>query len=400
MSVVFVDRTGQQCEENLDVSLYREAEAEKLSVRQLINKKYPTSVDGADAFTQMCASAGLFFQPDLKNGVKAPTIKQLLDSPVRNASGTVVREAAPESRILFPAAIIEYVESRLARDNTSGPNAFDNMVAVSQSITGNRFEQPIVDYNTFGGPEQARSRRIAQLDKPTMMVSITASDVTRTIPTSAIGLEMSKEAQQAFTLDFIALTLVRYFAVERFNIMQETLLAILQGDADGTNTSTATVQSALGQVKANTFDATITDAGTLTQKAWLSWLYRNIRYRRIDSIVTDFAGLLAIENRVNRPTVVQNDSTDRIDRPFVVAYPGMDEQPIKVFVMDTGSGWTANTIMGFDSRYAIMKVTNLLADYAAVEEFVLQKKTAMRFDSGVLYTRLYDEAFDVLSLTL
>jgi len=138
----------------------------------------------------------------------------------------------------------------------------------------------------------------------------------------------------------------------------------------------------------------------LTQKAWLAWLYRNIRYRRIDTIVTDFAGLMAIENRTNRPTNVQNDSTDRIDRPFVVSYPGMDDQPIKVFVMDTGSSWPANTIMGFDSRHALMKVTNLLADYAAVEEFVLQKKTGMRFDSGVLYTRLYDEAFDTLSLTL
>ena len=51
------------------------------------------------------------------------------------------------------------------------------------------------------------------------------------------------------------------------------------------------------------------------------------------------------------------------------------------------------------SSQAIMKVTNSLADYAAVEEFVLQRKTGMRYDTGVLYTRLYDEAFDVLSLT-
>ena len=400
MSVEFVDKAGQQCEENLDVGIYREAEHERMSVRQLINKKYPSAVDGPDSFTQMCKSAGLYFEPDRKHGVKAQTLNNLFDQPVRDASGAIVRDATPSSRILFPAAIIEYVESKLARDLTSGPNAFDNMIAVEQSVSGARFEQPIVNYETFGGPEQARARRISQLAKPSMMVTITASDVTRTIPTSSIGLEMSKEAQQAFTLDFIAMTLVRYFAVERFNTMQEALLLFLQGDSDGVNTSTATVQSALAQVKADTLDSTIVSAGVLTQKAWLAWLYRNIRYRRIDTIVTDFAGLMAIENRTNRPTNVQNDSTDRIDRPFVVSYPGMDDQPIKVFVMDTGSSWPANTIMGFDSRHALMKVTNLLADYAAVEEFVLQKKTGMRFDSGVLYTRLYDEAFDTLSLTL
>ena len=399
MSVVFIDKDGQQCEENLDVSIYRAAEANSMSVRQYVNRKYPTRADDKDAFTQMCASAGIFFAPQRKAGVKSPTLKQLFDEPVRDASGTIVRDASPASRILFPAAVIEYVESKLERDLTSGPNAFDSMVAVNQSIAGNKFEQPVVNFATFGGPEQARARRISQLDKPAMMVSITASDVTRTLPTSSIGLEMSKEAQAAYTLDFIGMTLARYFAVERYNVMKEALLAILQGDADGTNSSIATVQSALSQTKADTLDATITSAGALSHNAWIKWLFRNIKYRRIDTIVTDIAGLLAIEQRTNRPTNVMNNSTDRIDRPFVVSYPGFEDQPVKVFVLDTDDGWPANTLMGFDSRSAIMKVTNLLADYVAVEEFVLQKKTAMRFDSGVLYSRLYDEAFDVLSLT-
>ncbi len=400
MSVVFIDRAGQQCEENLDVNIYRTAENEGMSVRQYINKKYPTRADDKDAFTQMCASAGIFFAPQRKAGVKSPTLKQLFDEPVKDASGSIVRDASPASRILFPAAVIEYVESKLERDLTSGPNAFDSMIAVQQNINGAKFEQPIVNFTGYGGPESARARRIAQLDKPSMMVSITASDITRTLPTSAIGLEMSKEAQAAYTLDFIGMTLARYFAVERYNIMKEALLAILQGDADGTNSSIATVQSALAQTKADTLDALVTVAGTLTHKAWIKWLFRNIKYRRIDTIVTDIDGLLAIENRTGRPTNVQDNSKDRIDRPFTVSYPGFEDQPVRVFVLETADGWPANTIMGFDSRSAIMKVTNMLADYVAVEEFVLQKKTAMRFDSGVLYSRLYDEAFDTLSLTL
>jgi len=400
MSVNFIDKEGKQNEVDLDVSIYREADDNQITVPQLLNKKYPTSLDGPDAFTQMCASAGLFFKEDRKHGVRAPSLSQVIDAPRMNAGGTIVREASPASRVLLPAAILQYVESKLARDLTTGPNTFDDAVAVSQSIANNRALQPVISYTGTGGPENIRAQRISQLDKPAMMLSITASDVARKIPTSSVGLEISREAMQAFTLDLVGLTLARYFAIERFNVLQDNLLSFLNGDADGENTPMATSKSALAQVKANTLDATIVAAGGLTHKAWLAWLYTNIIYRRIDWIVTDFAGLMAIENRTGRPTNVQNDSTDRLDRSFKVMYPGMKDAPVNVFVVDASAGWPANTIMGFMSSAAIMKITNSLADYAAVEEFVLQKKTGMRYDTGVLYTRLYDEAFAVLSLTL
>lgn len=397
MSVNFKNAKGEMHDVDLETSVYREAHDSGLTVRQLINQKHPTQVDGPDAFTQMCASAGLFFKEDRMNGVKAPTLSNIIDQPVKDATGSIVREATPASRILFPAAVLEYVESKLARALADGPNAFDNAVAVSQTVSGPRIEQPVISYDNAGGPENSRAQRIAQLDKPAMMLTITAADIARKIPTSSLGMEMSKEALAAFTLDLVGMTLVRYFAIERYMTLNENLLMFLQGDTDGVDTAMATSKSALTQVKADTLDATITAAGELTQLAWLKWLYRNIIYRRLDWIVTDFNGLMSIETRTNRPTNVMNDSTDRIDRAFKVVYPGLEDQPIKVFVVD--SGWPANTIMGFMSSQAIMKVTNSQAEYSAVEEFVLQKKTAMRFDSGVLYTRLYDEAFDVLSLT-
>ncbi len=398
---VFVDARGEQHEENLDVSIYREATAKNLSVRQLLNQKYPTAVDGPDAFTQMCASAGLFFKEDRKNGITAPSLAQVLDAPVMNAAGTIVRDASPASRILFPAAVLQYVESRLQRDYTTGPNAFDNAVAVSQTVANNRTQQPVIKYTDTSGPESGvRAQRISQLDSPTTMLTITASDIVRKIPTTSIGLEISREAMQAFTLDLVGMTLVRFFAIERYNVLNDNLLGFLQGDADSVVTPMSANTSALAQVKANSLDSTISAAGTLTQKAWLLWLYRNIIYRRLDWIVTDIAGLMAIENRTGRPTNVMNNSTDRIDRAFKVTYPEMQDTPINVFVVDPSVGWPANTIMGFMSSGAIMKITNSLADYAAVEEFVLQKKTGMRYDTGVLYSRLYDEAFDTLSLTL
>jgi len=45
-------------------------------------------------------------------------------------------------------------------------------------------------------------------------------------------------------------------------------------------------------------------------------------------------------------------------------------------------------------------VSSSSADYSAVEEFVLRKSTALRFDMGYQYYRQFDEAFEVLSLTI
>jgi hypothetical protein len=40
-----------------------------------------------------------------------------------------------------------------------------------------------------------------------------------------------------------------------------------------------------------------------------------------------------------------------------------------------------------------------MIEYQAVEDMVLLKKTGLRIDRGFLIGRMYDEAFDVLSLT-
>ena len=325
MSVIFKNAAGEQHDVDLDVSIYREAEDNHLTVRQLINRKYPTAVDGPDAFTQMCASAGLFFKEDLKHGVHAPNLAAVIDAPRMNAGGTIVRDASPASRVLFPAAILQYVESQLARDFTSGPNAFDSAIAISQSVANNRVLQPVISYTGAGGPMNTRAQRIAQLASPAMMLAITASDVARAIPTSSVGLEISKEAMQAFTLDLVGMTLVRYFAIERFNILQDNLLNFLNGDPDGVNAPMSSSKNALVQTTARSLDPTISTAGVLTQTAWLKWLYQNIQYRRMDWLVTDFAGLLAIDNRVGRPTNIMNNSTDRVDRAFKVTYPDMKE---------------------------------------------------------------------------
>jgi len=66
--------------------------------------------------------------------------------------------------------------------------------------------------------------------------------------------------------------------------------------------------------------------------------------------------------------------------------------------MPTGT-WSANTIMGLDSRFGLFKMTSTMAEYEALENLVIRKTTQMRWDRGFIIGRLFDDAFDVLSLT-
>jgi len=55
--------------------------------------------------------------------------------------------------------------------------------------------------------------------------------------------------------------------------------------------------------------------------------------------------------------------------------------------------------MGLDSRFGLFKMTSTMAEYEALENLVIRKTTQMRWDRGFIIGRLFDDAFDVLSLT-
>jgi len=83
---------------------------------------------------------------------------------------------------------------------------FDQMVGNEVTVNTNRYEQPVVSYTKV---ETARRQAISQLAEPSRMLTITAADVMRTIPTESIGLEISDQALQATTLDLVGLSLRR-----------------------------------------------------------------------------------------------------------------------------------------------------------------------------------------------
>lgn len=383
----FLDQNGATQEVTLQHTVYADAAKAGLSVPQFINTTYPTdAAKYGSTFEQLLASEGMFLRTDRSLGIRPPTMKEIIEGNMPLNAGTIVRDAAPASRILFPAVFLEAMENKLKTDFGSYTSLWDSMIAISDSINGNRFEQPVLN---FSAPEAARHQGIAQLALPNSMLSITVSDVARKIPTFALGLEVSQEALQASSLDLVTLALRRQAEIERAARIDQYIADLRLGDVDmGT--------SALSEKTQTLLDAAPV-GGALTHKAWVKWLRTGWRTRHIDWVMCDLATALKIENRTGKPTIQTDDNkSPRINPVAEVVNPAW--QNVKIFMVEDGV-IPADKIVGLDSRYAIRRVRNANADYQAVEEFVLRKSKVMRFDFGEVCYRLFDGAWDVLSIT-
>ena len=383
-----LDKNGAPVEVKVGVEEYKAAADAGLTLPQHLNRKYPTVASAGTPWEQLCASSGLIRTADRDYGLRTPTVADVLSGKAAIGAATTL-EADPTSRVLYPAAVLEMIFSALQANTDEDPRAFGTMVAIDTSVTNARAEQPVINVS---GPEAGRSKAVGQLAEPNVMLSITTADQARSLPTLGIGLEISDQALQATTLDLVSMAVSRQSAVERNTRVNEYLLAFLQGDVDHG-------QSALAQTKADTYDAGITAAGTLSKTAIVKWLFNNYSTRGITHIVTDVAGLLAFEAALasthtgNYPMAGLVPNTSIINRMM---------ENLQFFVTDANAGtaWPANTLMGIDSRWAIHRITNVGATYSAIEEFVLRRSKVLRFDFSEIALRLFDDAYDTLSLTL
>ena len=387
-----IDASGALTEVKLDLTVYKEAEEKGMSVRQLVNQKYPTSEAHGSAFNQILASDGVFLGSDAANGIRASTFGDVYNGNSMLDASSVVRDSVPTSRIIFPAAIMAAMEDKLLTDLDMTAGALEQMIAIDETIPGTRFERPVLN---FTKPESARSNGVSQLAPPNTMLTVTVSDVARTIPTFALGMEISEQATKNVSLDLITFGLARQAAVERAERADNYLSSLLFGDLDSGDVALSAIAGKT--VNAATLDSTLSTAGNLSQKAWMAWLIKNGRKRRITHVVTDLAGALAIENRANKPNVMtDNPNSPRINTLGTVMNPTWANE-VKIYITED-TNWPANTIMGIDSRFAIARVKSISAQYQAIEEFALRRGSGMRFDFGEIVYRFQSEAFEVLTL--
>jgi hypothetical protein len=396
----FIDRSGVMQHVTITPDVYKAAQDANLSVGAHINRTYDSAdLSKGSAYNQIKASLGLTGW-DKTFGIQAPTVGDILEGKcVLQASGMTqgnnTNFGGTESRTLFPATIVDMMEVALQKDRTTDANIFDNLVALTQNIGGDKFEQPIITYDVPGanGPEKARSARVAQFAGPSTMIRFGTSDVSRRIPTVSIGLEISDQALRSTPLDLIGLTLSRFNAVERDGKVYENLADMINGDADINS-------GAIANVTSTALDAAAT-GGVMTHKAWIKFLYRRRRERLINYVCCDLDTYLKIEGRTGRPGSNNYDPTlARVDVQATAmnTYLGSN---VQFFIVDSavdGGPVAANTIVAVDSRFAIAKAVNIQANYSATEQFALRQSQAMRIDSGEIYYRLHDTAWDSLTI--
>lgn len=385
----FRDPSGAIQQLSMDVSMYALAGQAGMSLPDYLNRQYRTDANAyGSTFEQVCASEGIFMRGNAKLGIRASTMDQILNPKV--SAGITTTDSAPASRILYPAVFLLAIEDKLAQNYSNATLGLDQMIAVDDSINGARYEQPRIN---FSRPEGARSMATAQLANPPSMMTITVSDKPGTIPSWSLGLEISDQAAESQSLDLVTLSVARQIQVERNERAYAHLLALLNGDPDKGDISL----SAAGRVRTSTsFDPAAT-GGVLTQKAWVKYLANNSVARTIDMVVGDLDAGLAIEGRTGKPVITtDNANSKRINTEMEVINPQWPNQVKFFLTMDPA--WTPGTVMGLDTRYGVRRIRNLQADYSAIEAFVLRRAKAMRFDSGETVHRLFDTAFDVLTI--
>jgi hypothetical protein len=386
----FIDASGatQQIEANLD--MVRAAKENGMSFRDYVNSTYTTDADRfGDAFSQMCASEGIVLQPNKQYGMKASSLDAVLNGRPLLEAGAIVRNPSNQGRVLLMPAIGALVEDKLVADLNMNADEFDRIIAQDDTIADEWLLWPEIN---FAGPEAARSQVTSQLAKPATMMSVTTSEKSVRIPTYSLGIEWSEQATKYVNLDLLSLAIARQVAVERNDRANQNLLTLLNGDADMGQASLST----LGKVTtALSLDSAATSG--ITQKAWMLWLYQNSKKRKINYLVTDIAGAMAIEGRTGKPVITgDNPNSPRIDANVRVSNPTwMADLP--VFIVDPSVGWPAKTVLGLDTRYAIQRVNSTNASYQAQEDFVLRRGSAMRFDFGTICRRLFNDAFECLT---
>lgn len=390
-------KNGDQVEIEISVDDYQAAAAMGLNLSQYLSRKFGPVTDEVKfgpVIGQVMSAAGLFLSEDPETGYRAPTMKEVLSGMAAMSVGAITRNDGsqnntPSGRLLFPEIVMRVIESELRADNGDFLGGFENLIASTVSITSPKFEQPIINVKA---PEASEDMAISQNAEPTTMVGITVSDISRSIPTHSIGLTISDQALQATTLDLVNIIMSAQARGKRIRMAENNLKAILSGDVD-------MKMSALATRKANTLDAAIANPGEITHKAWVKYLRTNYQKRTITNVVTDIDTALAVEQRAGRPTSSNNYNGNGSNFPVNATIDNLMASSPRILLVDPAI-LGANTLMGLDNRFALRRVVNVAATYSAIEQYVLRRAQAMRVDFGEMTHRLFDDAFDVLTLTL
>lgn len=404
-----LNKSGERIDTGLTPDVYAEAQDAHLSVPQFINAKFEKDAnpDFGTPFEQACASVGLVLPNKPTNAKRAfvdrsPLLADILDG--KSMAANTEQKGAPfggQARSLFPAFMIANIEDAMQPDRVTDDALFRKMAATTVPVTGSTYLQPVLSYQNAGGANTgafgAKAARVTQMSQVPTVLFLTTSERARNIPTYGIGVEMSDDALKNTTLDLFQLTVNRFFSIEKDARVYGYMSNLFAGDLDQ-NTGAVTA------VTSTTLNGAAT-SGVMTHKAWLKFLARKRKFRKITVCIADLDTYMKVEARTGRPGSNNYDPTlARIDPQANVINNtfGGDVQWLIVEAATDGGPVPANTIWAMDETQAFYFVSNTTADYRATQEFVLRRSTSFVTHWAEEICRLWGDtelsAFDVLTI--
>lgn len=383
---------GSVVEADIGIHSYKEASAAGKSLFAHLNSKHSDDVDHfATAMDQVLAQAGFDAAVgvrDAKERRKALGSYNFGDAMHGNLGAAITREDTPASRLLAPAVVLELIEDQRVDDKTSEIAIFRQQVAGTRTIAGSRYEQPKLNLDI---PATADYSRSSQLALPNIMGTLTVSKAGGSIPSFALGLEISDQAQKAFSFDQVAMVLNRQRMMHEVRALEVNMHCLVNGDID-------LGQDALPVVNASAYDPTAITPETFSQKALRKILRQDRLVRQPTHIWGDEEAYDAYIKRLGRPKasdifVEDPESGAKIARPI-----NMNIVEPEFWVLDEGV-IPAGHLAFLDKRYAIEEYVNSEANYEATEQLVMRRAMQMRFDYGRVMRRLDDSAWLVVNMT-
>ena len=383
----FTGKDGSLKSVDANIGLYAEAAEHKMTMPDYMAAKFGDQVDlkYGSPFEQAVLNAGLVSAKHRPAGMPAPTMEDINKErlAIRGPDGA---SDAISARMLFPQVILETIRNYLMTDEGDFIDGYNSMVGMTENVNSPKVDQPYIDEraneNVLGGP-------VAQMGEPETLVEITVGDKSYRIPTDSIGVTISDEAAQWTTLDLVNLAMTAHARKKRVRRVEQNIKSMVLGSTDNA------VMTALPVKTAQSFDSTITAAGTITRKAWLKFLRDGYQTRSINGVMMSLDTYLKLEDVI----YPQNFSMDPRQTSIGNTLMNMNLIPQRILLVgDDVLG--ANRVVGLDTRFAIRRMVNVAASYDAIERYVMRRATSFRVDSGEMSHRMYDEAWSVMDLTV
>lgn len=384
---------GETEKVELSLETYAAAANYGMTLTGFLSAMYPNAdLKQGSVFEQMCNRAGIMSRSDQKTGMSSTTFRQI-EQGINNMTsmGVITRpdssvNSSLAGRLLVPEIILQVINQNLSSSNDDFFNGIDSMVGITENVSGDKVDQPLINVTA---PEGSAAERVAQLAPPKIMVGITTNEKSFRIPTLSIGAQISEQAQSAVTLDLVTLAVSAQARGERIRHYERYLKAMIDGDSDlGESAVTADLVTA--------YDSDISDAMTMTQKAYLKFLRQNYRKLNIDYLMMDMDTAIAVDGRSGRPYQDQNRSTSpqlNVDENVM----NLNIKAPNVLIVDSDIVGAGN-IVAIDSRHAIRRVRNVSASYQAIENNVIRRSTTLRIDYGEIMHKLFPEAWQRVEL--